>query len=104
MLVFLVALFLALTIAGGVLSGITSRRTSGEELVLSGTYQCVQIGVDHLLLDEIWILSTVWEILALCFAGWLVVKRFLELRRSSTGWTMGDCLMVLMQTHMVYFV
>lgn len=104
MLIFLVALFLALTIAGGVMSGITSRHTSGEELVLSGTYQCIQIGVDHLLLDEIWILGTVWEILALCFAGWLVVKRFLELRRSSTGWTMGDCLMVLMQTHIFYFV
>ncbi|KAG2360260.1 hypothetical protein BDR07DRAFT_164609 [Suillus spraguei] len=103
MLIIFIALFLALTIVGGVMSAITSRHTSGEELVLSGTYQCIQNGVDHLLVDEIWILGTVWEILALCFAVWIVVKHFLELRRSSTGWTMGDCFMVLMQTHAFYF-
>ncbi|KAG2044155.1 hypothetical protein BDR03DRAFT_940873, partial [Suillus americanus] len=74
-----------------------------EELVLSGTYQCIQNGVDHLLLDEIWILGIVWEILALCFAVWIVVKHFLELQRSATGWTMGDCFMVLMRTHVFYF-
>jgi predicted RND superfamily exporter protein len=34
MLIFLVALFLALTIAGGVMSGITSRHTSGGKFQL----------------------------------------------------------------------
>ncbi|KAG1839914.1 hypothetical protein DFJ58DRAFT_916872 [Suillus subalutaceus] len=35
-----------------------------------------------------WILSTVWEVLALCLAVWITVKQFRELRRHSTGVTL----------------
>jgi hypothetical protein len=50
-----------------------------------------------------WILSTVWEVLALCLAIWIVVKHLRELQRSSRGWAIGDCFAVLMRTHVVYF-
>jgi hypothetical protein len=50
-----------------------------------------------------WILSTVWEVLALCLAVWIVVKHLRELQRSSTGWAIGDCFAVLMRTHVIYF-
>ncbi|KAG1865864.1 hypothetical protein DFJ58DRAFT_911880 [Suillus subalutaceus] len=50
-----------------------------------------------------WILSTVWEVLALCLAVWITVKQFRELRRHSTRGIIGDCFTVLMQTHVSYF-
>jgi hypothetical protein len=46
---------------------------------------------------------TVWEVLALSLAVWIVIKHFRELRRSSTGWTTRDCFAVLIKTHMLYF-
>jgi hypothetical protein len=55
------------------------------------------------LLFMTWILSTVWEVLALCLAIWIVVKHFREMQRSSTEWTVGDCFTVLMRTHVIYF-
>ncbi|KAG1831463.1 hypothetical protein DFJ58DRAFT_823886 [Suillus subalutaceus] len=51
-----------------------------------------------------WILSTVWEVLALCLAVWIAVKHFRELRKHSTRGIIGDCFMVLMKTHVSYFV
>jgi hypothetical protein len=54
-------------------------------------------------MDEKWVLGTAWEVLAVCLAAWIVVKTFCELRRSSTGWTAGGCLAVLMKTHVFYF-
>ncbi|KAG1744985.1 uncharacterized protein EDB91DRAFT_1121977 [Suillus paluster] len=103
MLILFVVLFLAVTIASGVISAIASGYTSGEELILSGSYQCIQNGVDHILVDKVWMLGLAWEVLALCFAVWIVVKHFRELRRSSTRWTMADTFAVLMRTHVLYF-
>ncbi|KAG2139181.1 uncharacterized protein EDB93DRAFT_1253109 [Suillus bovinus] len=51
-----------------------------------------------------WILSTVWEVLALCLAVWIAVKHFRELRQHPAGGIIGDCFTVLMKTHVVYFV
>ncbi|KAG1846093.1 hypothetical protein DFJ58DRAFT_747313 [Suillus subalutaceus] len=104
-LIFLVVSFLAIRIANVVMSAILTMHISGEEFVLSGTYQCL-IGYagDVLLLNSMtWILSTVWEVLALCLAVWIAVKHFRELRRSSTGGIIGDCFTVLLQTHVIYF-
>jgi len=79
-----------------------------EEFVLSGTYQCVTSYTAQadgpILLAISWILLTVWEVLAMCLAVWIVIKHFRELRRSSTGWTIGDCFTVLMRTHVIYFI
>jgi Na+/pantothenate symporter len=61
-------------------------------------------GAYALFLTEMsWIFVTVWEILALCLAIWIVVKHFHELQRSSTGLTAGDCFKVLIETHVFYF-
>jgi hypothetical protein len=51
----------------------------------------------------VWILNMVWEILALCLAIWIAIKRLHELRESSTGCTSGDYLTVLIKTHVLYF-
>ena len=74
-----------------------------EELVLSGTHQCISENNGQFLTAETWILGTVWEILVLCLAVWIVVKRCRELRQSSTGWAIGDCFTVLITTHVLYF-
>ncbi|KAG1832583.1 hypothetical protein DFJ58DRAFT_235025 [Suillus subalutaceus] len=104
-LIFLVVIFLAITIANAVMTVITMIHISGEEFVLSGTYQCIidDAGYFIFLASITWILGTVWEVVALCLAVWIAVKHFRELRRHSTGGIIGDCFTVLMQTHVSYF-
>ncbi|KAG2030154.1 hypothetical protein BDR03DRAFT_974926 [Suillus americanus] len=92
-LIFLVVTFLATIIFSGVAIVMTTMHTSGEELILSGTYQCtIGYGRDTPLLGAIaWILGTAWEIFALCLAVWVAVKHFSELRQHSAGGIIGDC-------------
>ncbi|KAG1768745.1 hypothetical protein EV702DRAFT_714968 [Suillus placidus] len=106
-LVFFIAVFPTLTIVCGLLSVSAIRNFSWDELVLSGTHQCVyevqennQLG---LLLAGVWILRIVWEVIVLCLAVWIVVKHFHEMRWSSTGWSTGDCFTVLIKSHVLYF-
>ncbi|KAG2107449.1 uncharacterized protein F5147DRAFT_837376 [Suillus discolor] len=104
-LIFLVVTFLAITTFDGVNAVLMTIHISGEELVLSGTYQCT-IGFrrDTLVLNSAaWILSIVWEVLTLCLAVWIAVKHFRELRLHAAGGIIGDCFTVLMKTHVVYF-
>ncbi|KIK37913.1 hypothetical protein CY34DRAFT_15386 [Suillus luteus UH-Slu-Lm8-n1] len=53
----------------------------------------------------IWMLNTVWEVLALCLSVWIAVKHYRDLRRLglSTGSAFGDCFKVLIQSHVLYF-
>ncbi|KAG1744128.1 uncharacterized protein EDB91DRAFT_211254 [Suillus paluster] len=104
-LMFLVVIFLAVTITNEVVSALSTRYISGEELILSGTYQCtIVLEGDSILLSTItWILGIVWEVLALCLAVWIAVQHFRELRRHLAGGIIGDCFIALMQTHMIYF-
>ncbi|KAG1851834.1 hypothetical protein DFJ58DRAFT_746187 [Suillus subalutaceus] len=104
-LIFLVATFLAIKIANAVTLAIITMQTSGEEFVLSGTYQCIidNTGDSLVLNSTTWILGTVWEVLALCLAVWIAVKHFHELRQHSTSSILGDCFTVLMKTHVSYF-
>jgi hypothetical protein len=74
-----------------------------EEVIFSGNYQCdftIQENAQSLV-PETWALGTVWEIVALSLAVWVGVKDFRS--QPSTGSVMGDCLSVLMKTHMLYF-
>jgi uncharacterized protein YqgC (DUF456 family) len=105
-LIFLVVIFLAITITCVVIPAISTTLITGEEFVLSGTYQCMfDFAEDSLFLDSMnWILATVWEVLALCLAAWISVKHFRELRQHSTSGIIGDCFTVLMKTHVSYFV
>ncbi|KAG2341260.1 hypothetical protein BDR05DRAFT_965703 [Suillus weaverae] len=106
MLIFLVIIFLAVNIACGVITAIVLKDTVGEELILSGTYMC-NYGYEgfQLLTSMVWMLNTVWEVLALCLSVWIAVKHFRELRRlgPSTGSTIGDCFRVLIKSHVLYF-
>ncbi|KAG2149108.1 uncharacterized protein EDB93DRAFT_1250037 [Suillus bovinus] len=104
-LIFLIVTFLAVNIFDGVVAVIVMMHTSGEEFILSGTYLCqINYTEDIILLDSItWIISTMWEILALCLAVWIAVKHFRELRHHSAGGIIRDCFSVLIKTHVVYF-
>jgi len=76
-----------------------------EELVLSGIHMCsYEIEGNAVFLTEItWVLGFAWEILALSLAVWIAIKHFRELQRPSTGWAVGDCFTILIQTHVFYF-
>lgn len=98
MLVFLIVFFLAVTIGCGVLIAIENGNSSWKELVLSGTYQCIDEGsADGLLTAGTWILYSVWEVLALSLAVRIAFKQ------SRTRWTIEDRLMALIKTHVIYF-
>ncbi|KAG2032384.1 hypothetical protein BDR03DRAFT_1015269 [Suillus americanus] len=102
MLVFLVAIFLAITIACGVITVTLERNHfSYEEFILSGTHQCIgnNVGNDLPLITATWILGSVWEVLALCLAIWITVKRSRELRQ----WKIEDRFLALMKTQVLYF-
>jgi len=103
MLVFLVVTFLAVEIASVTMVAVQTSHMTWDEVVISGGYQCTAKGGDTHVIAKSWILSTAWEVLALCLAAWIAVKHFLELRHSSTGWMVEDCFAVLIKTHVVYF-
>jgi hypothetical protein len=124
MLIFLLIIFLSVNIACGVLFAIGLKYvvagkfyllTCGtqligqtpEELILSGIHirSYDYEGDDQLLMSMVWVLTTVWEVLALCFSVWIAVKHFRGLRRigPSTGSIIGDCFRVLIQSHVLYF-
>ncbi|KIK45319.1 hypothetical protein CY34DRAFT_801667 [Suillus luteus UH-Slu-Lm8-n1] len=104
--IFLVVAFLAISIANTVMGIMFMINISAEEFILYGTYQCtLTYGEDVTHLASItWVLSTVWEVLAVCLAVWIAVKHFRELRQHSTGGIVGDCFTVLMKTHVSYFM
>jgi hypothetical protein len=76
-----------------------------EEYILSGAHMCgYQHQGDVLWWTETtWVLTTAWEILALCLAVWIAVKHFRELQGPSTRWTIRDTFTVLVKTHVFYF-
>ncbi|KAG1883299.1 hypothetical protein F4604DRAFT_283665 [Suillus subluteus] len=104
-LIFLVVIFLAIRISNVVVGAISTMQISAEELVLSGTYQCMigYAGNSVSLISMTWILGTIWEVLVLCLAVWIAVKHFRELRQHSTRGIVWDCFAVLMKTHVSYF-
>ena len=79
--------------------------TLSAELLLSGIPQCASefIGDAAFLTQMAWILTTAWEIFAVCLAIWIAVKHFRELERPSIGWAVGDCFKILVETHVFYF-
>ncbi|KAG1787201.1 uncharacterized protein HD556DRAFT_1503671 [Suillus plorans] len=85
MLILLVVIFLADTIFNVVVSVMSMRHTSGEEYILSGTHDA-------------------WEVLVLFLAGWIAIKHFRELRQHSKGGVIEDCFMVLIKSHIFYFL
>ncbi|KAG2343699.1 hypothetical protein BDR05DRAFT_962812 [Suillus weaverae] len=106
-LIFLVIIFLAVYIACGVIAAIALEDAVVEELILSGTYICnSRYETDvQLLASVIWMLITLWEVIALCLSVWIAVKHFRDLRRLSASKrsTIGDCFGVLIKSHVLYF-
>ncbi|KAG1789239.1 uncharacterized protein HD556DRAFT_814091 [Suillus plorans] len=107
-LIFLIIIFLVVNITSGVIMTIALKDTVEEEWIISGTYMCAYESErdTQLLFSTTWILSTVWEVLALCLSVWISVKHFRDLRRlglSRTGSTIEDCFRVLLKSHVLYF-
>lgn len=105
MLIFLVVIFLADTTFNVVVSGMSTKNTSGEEYILSGNYVCATTYAGNtILLDSLtWIFGTAWEVLVLFLAAWIAVKHFRVLRQHSTGGVIEDCFTVLIKSHVFYF-
>lgn len=107
MLTFLVVIFLAVNISCGVIAAMILKHVVGEEAILSGTYICsYDFQGNYQLLSVItWAITAAWEVLALCLALWITAKRFRDLRRlgTSIGSTIGDCLTMLIKSHLLYF-
>lgn len=107
LLIFLIAILVAFTIAAIVILAIQNRYYSWVEFTLSGTYQCVPISESETfkLVAVTWILGSVWEVIVLCLALVVAAKHFRELKRfrQSTGQTMEDYFTVLIKAHVLYF-
>ncbi|KAG2113444.1 uncharacterized protein F5147DRAFT_770655 [Suillus discolor] len=106
LLAFLVVILLASTIFSGVMTVMAHIGVSAEEFIIFGNYVCVTANEDTHQVDlgyESLIFTAIWEILAFILAVWIVIKHLRELRQSSTGSTIGDCFMVLIQSHAFYF-
>jgi hypothetical protein len=124
MLIFLVIIFLTVNIACVVLAAIGVKyivagkfclltcRTqfigqTPEELIIYGIHMCGYYyeGDASLLYSMVWMINTVWEVLALCLSVWVAVKYFRDLQRfrPSTGSTIGDCFRALIKSHVLYF-
>jgi hypothetical protein len=76
-----------------------------EELILSGTHECTYYYARdvQLLISTIWILNTVWEILALFLSIWVTIKHLREMRLLRVGSTVEDYFTVLAKSHALYF-
>lgn len=96
MIIFLVVIFVAITITFAVMGAIENSHISGEESILSGTHRCIWRGKTTLIPDS-WILGIIWEILILCLA---IRIAFHELQRQ---WTGSAWFTVLIKTHVFYF-
>ncbi|KAG1792437.1 uncharacterized protein HD556DRAFT_1379534 [Suillus plorans] len=105
MLVFLVVVHSSIMVPCAVI-GVIGSNHAPTRVILINDIQCI-IEVDkdeQLWLLEVYMLATVWHLLTLCLAIWNFVKHFRELQPLSTGRTfIGDCSMVLMKTHLLYF-
>ncbi|KAG2043296.1 hypothetical protein BDR03DRAFT_1005360 [Suillus americanus] len=105
-LIFLVGIFLAVTIACSVMDGIGTHPFTGEELVLSGTYLCIIMEAQPQLVHWTRVIGTIWEALVLGLSVRIAIKYFRELKqlRVSTGSTIGDCFTMLIKSQVLYFI
>lgn len=81
-------------------------RWISEEFVFSGAHRCNYHihGYSLFLMEMAWIFGTAWEVLTVCLAVWSAVRYFRELQRPSTGWTVENYCMILLKTHVFYFL
>ncbi|KAG2357144.1 hypothetical protein BDR07DRAFT_1421223 [Suillus spraguei] len=103
LLIFLVIILLACTIISGVTVVIENSGISAQEDILSGFNTCIIYSQTNLIYESL-IPTSVWEILALFLTIWIVIKHFYELRRSPTGSSFGNCLKMLIESHIFYFL
>ncbi|KAG2346203.1 hypothetical protein BDR05DRAFT_1057833 [Suillus weaverae] len=106
MLIFLVVVLLASTIASGVITAMANVGVSAEEFVLYGHHICLsESDTDQINLGyESFISTAIWEILAFGLAVWIIIKHLRELRQSPTGSRIGDYYTALTKSHAFYFV
>lgn len=106
-LVFLIVVLLLCTTAFAVIAAMGNTNASGLEIVLSGNNMCFDLNnaAGQRLIDEMFIPTLLWEVLALGLSVWIVIKHIRELRRQSpTTSTIKDCFTVLLRSHVLYFL
>ncbi|KIK40694.1 hypothetical protein CY34DRAFT_253645 [Suillus luteus UH-Slu-Lm8-n1] len=105
-LVFLIVILLLCTTAIAVIAAMGNINASGLEIVLSGNNMCFNLndGAGLRLIDEMFIPTLVWEVLALGLSVWIVIKHIHELRQSPTTSTIEDVFTVLLRSHVLYFL
>ncbi|KIK46006.1 hypothetical protein CY34DRAFT_463206 [Suillus luteus UH-Slu-Lm8-n1] len=105
-LVFLIVVLLLCTTAIAVVAAMGNINASGLDIVLSGNNMCFNKNdaAGLRLIDEMYIPTLVWEVLALGLSVWIVIKHIRELRQSPTTWIIEDCFTVLLRSHVLYFV
>ncbi|KAG1794637.1 uncharacterized protein HD556DRAFT_419811 [Suillus plorans] len=102
MLIFLVIVFMVVTIACGLVIGIVGMNFQYGETVLSGTYQCIGEGSQYsgrLLVAVPWVFYTTWGIIGLSLAVWVAFRHFREMKR----WAIEDRRTALIKMHVIYF-
>jgi len=102
MLIFLVIVFMVVTIACGLVIGIIGMNFPYGEAVLSGTYQCIGEGSQYsarLLVALPWVFYATWGILGLSLTLWVAFRHFREMKR----WAIEDRLTALIKMHVIYF-
>ncbi|KAG1779068.1 hypothetical protein EV702DRAFT_1277492 [Suillus placidus] len=110
MLIFLIVTFLVVNIACVVINAIGMKYyVVADELILSGTSACTynDEGIGGLLIIMVWMLTTAWEVLALCLAVRISVQHIRNLQRlgrsTGPGSSLRDCFTVLIESHVLYF-
>ncbi|KAG2357150.1 hypothetical protein BDR07DRAFT_1491076 [Suillus spraguei] len=101
--IFLVVFLLACTIISVVMVVLENSGIFTQEFVLAGFHTCNTFKDTNLIVESL-IPTSVWEILALLLTVWIVVKHFRELRQSPTGSSIGNCLKMLTESHVFYFL
>ncbi|KAG2032788.1 hypothetical protein BDR03DRAFT_736899 [Suillus americanus] len=100
LLIFLVVMLLACTIASGDVVGLLIPFSSPQEVVGFSCTTASTINMNFASMTP----TTVWEIIALFLTVRIVMKHFRELRQSLTGSTAWDCFRVLVESHAFYFL
>ncbi|KAG2355199.1 hypothetical protein BDR07DRAFT_1493502 [Suillus spraguei] len=108
MLIFLVTIFLAVNIACGIMAEMNMAHWTNTRRIdtLWRTYVQSRIQGAYPASDLDGLVAQHYlEVLALCLSVWIAVKHLRDLRRfgSSTETIIGDCLTVLIKSHVLYF-
>ncbi|KAH7910976.1 hypothetical protein BJ138DRAFT_1151771 [Hygrophoropsis aurantiaca] len=105
-LIFLLVCFVARVVALAVILGLATGPGSGisaTEYLLSGTYFC-SVAPNITFVNFTLVPTLFFELILFALASRCFVRHAAELRRSSHGWRMNECMKVLLRDSILFFV